>query len=190
MKTPPVDLANRLREASADILRLDAEPNFDEISERTGVARATLYYYFSGRDDLYAFLLTTHLAEGAALFPEANGDEDPAQRLRAVLQSIVEFLASKPGVCAGLLAALGSGMHMNEVLEANDRVIGAPLRRILREGQAAGVFVFDDDTDTANALLGAILSAVLGRAIGNRPLDETKFHEQLAGQLVRSVAVG
>lgn len=94
-----------------------------------------------------------------------------------------------PGVCAGLLTALGSGSQMEEVLRANDRVIAAPLRRLLRDGQEAGLFFFDDEYDTANSFLGATLTAVLGRALENRPLDEPDFYQQVAGQLVRSITV-
>jgi len=188
VKTPPPDLAHRLREASPDILRLSGDPNFDEVSKKIGVARATLYYYFAGRDDLYAFLLTSHLEEGAALFSFEDGD-DPVQRLLRALEAMVEFLASRPGVCAGLLAALGSGTPMDEVLRANERIVAAPLRRILQEGESEGAFAFDDAHDTANAFTGAILSAVLGRAIGDRPLDEPYFPRHLAGQLVSGVAV-
>jgi len=176
-----------LREASADILRLGKDPNFDEVSEKTGVARATLYYYFAGRADLHAFLLTTHLEEGATLFRSVDGD-DPVQHLQKVLEAMVEFLASRPGVCAGLLSALGSGTQMEEVMRANEEIVAAPLRNVLERGESEGVFVFDDAHDTANAFTGAILSAVLGRAIAGRPLDEPTFPRRLAGQLITGVA--
>lgn len=188
MKTPPADLANRLREASPEILRLGEDPNFDEVSERTGVARATLYYYFSGRDDLYAFLLTSHLEEWAAQFSSVEGG-DPVQHLQRVLEAMVEFLAARPGVCAGLLSALGSGTQMDDVMRANERIVAAPLRGILQEGEREGVLVFYDAHDTANAFTGAILSAVLGRAIADLPLDEPDFPRHLASQLVSGVAV-
>jgi TetR/AcrR family transcriptional regulator len=188
VKTPPADLAQRLQEASPEILRLGGDPNFDEISERTGVARATLYYYFAGRDDLFAFLLTSHLEEAAALFRSVDAD-DPVQHLQQVLEAMVEFLAARPGVCAGLLSALGSGTQMDEVLRASETIVAAPLRHILEGGEREGVLAFSDVHDTANSFTGAILSAVLGRAIGNRPLDEPDFPRQLAEQLVTGVAV-
>lgn len=187
MKTPPPELANRLREASPKILRLGADPNFDEVSEETGIARATLYYYFSGRDDLYAFLLNSHLEEGAAVFASIE-DESPVEQLRRVLEAMVEFLASRPGVCAGLLSALGSATKMDEVMRANERIVASPIRRILDRGKGEGAFTFDDAHDTANAFSGAILSAVLGRAIEDRPLDQPDFPRQLADQLVSGIA--
>ena len=188
MKTPPPELAHRLREASPSILRLGADPNFDEISEMTGIARATLYYYFSGRDDLYEFLLSSHLEEGAASFSPVEGD-DPAQRLQGVLQAMIEFLASHPGVCAGILSALGSGTKMDQVMRANERIVATPIRGILAEGKTEGVFTFDDAHDTANAFTGAILSAVLGRVVEGRPLDQPDFPNHLADQLVAAVLV-
>jgi hypothetical protein len=97
------------------------------------------------------------------------------------------FLAESPGVCGGLLSAMGSGIGMQEVMSANERAIAAPLRNLLIEGRESGEFNFDDPADTANILLGAMLIAVLGRAVEGRSLSDTEFYRSVADQLVRTV---
>ncbi|MDY7103664.1 MAG: TetR family transcriptional regulator [Actinomycetota bacterium] len=192
MKTPPDELAAKLIGASGRILSLDGEVKLDEVATSIGVARATLYYYFSGRDDLVGFLLAHHLRAGGEVLAAALADGvdlDPADRLRAVVESLAAFLAAHPGVCAGLLGAMGAGGRMAEVMAANDRAIGAPLRELLVEGRALGAFSFDDTADAANALMGAMVIAVLARAAAARPLDDPAFPRSLADQLTRSVAV-
>jgi TetR/AcrR family transcriptional regulator len=188
MKTPPDHLAARLYDASAQILRLDSEVKLDEVATTVGVPRATLYYYFSGRDDLTAYLLTRHLEAGNEVFaPVLSGESDAGDTLRALLQAMIGFLAEHPGVCGGLLSAMGPGIGMQEVMTANDRVIAAPLRDLLSHGRESGEFTFDDAADTANLLLGAMLIAILGRAVEGRSLDEGGFRRSIADQLIRTV---
>jgi AcrR family transcriptional regulator len=188
MKTPPDHLAARLYDASAQILRLDSEVKLDEVATTIEVPRATLYYYFSGRDDLTAYLLTRHLEAGNEVFAPVLSDESGAgEKLRALLHAMIEFLAEHPGVCGGLLSAMGSGIGMQEVMTANDRVIAAPLRDLLSHGRESGEFTFDDAADTANLLLGAMLIAILGRAVEGRSLDDGGFRRSIADQLIRTV---
>jgi AcrR family transcriptional regulator len=187
MKTPPDHLAARLYDASAQILRLDNEVKLDEVATTIGVPRATLYYYFSGRDDLTAYLVTRHLEAGSEVFAPVLSDESGAEdKLRALLLAMIGFLAEHPGVCGGLLSAMGSGIGMQEVMTANERVIAAPLRDLLNRGREIGEFAFDDAADTANLLLGAMLITVLGRAVDGRSLNDGEFRESIADQLLRT----
>lgn len=187
VKSPPEDLAAKLVDASERILAPDREVKLEEVARTVGVARATLYYYFSGRDDLVGYLLTHHLkAGGEVLMSELEATSDPATRLERALGAMVSFLAARPGVCAGLLGAAAAGGRLTDVLAANDRAIGAPLRELLTEGRTSGAFAFDDAKDAANALLGGAVIAVVARAGEGRPLDRA-FATALTDQLVRSV---
>ena len=187
MKTPPDHLAARLYDASAHILRLESEVKLDEVATTIGVPRATLYYYFSGREDLTEYLLIRHLEAGSEVFaPVLSGESKPGDKLRALLLAMIGFLAENPGVCGGLLSAMGAGIGMQEVMTANERVIAAPLRDLLIQGRESGEFNFDDPADTANVLLGAMLIAVLGRAVEGRILDDAEFHKSIVDQLLRA----
>jgi TetR/AcrR family transcriptional regulator len=66
--------------------------------------------------------------------------DGPEARLRAMLAALAEYLTSHPGTCAGLLDAFGAAGRLDEVLQASDTWIAAPLREVLAHGRDAGVF--------------------------------------------------
>src|SRR5207245_5254462 len=65
MRRPPSKLVQRLVSASEEVLRPDPALRLEDIATLIGSARATLYYHFSGRDDLVAFLLEENLRAAA-----------------------------------------------------------------------------------------------------------------------------
>ena len=184
MKTPPPELAGRLLDASEEILSTDAAPRLEDVARMVGASRASLYYYFSGRDDLLSFLLTTHARHGAEAIQAAVDADAPApQRLRAMLGAMIDYLGQHPGTCAGLLGALGANGQMTEVLQTNDVWIAGPLRELL----AAGPFSVGNVADAANAILGATLLAVLGRSMSGADPADPAFRQQLVDQLLGGV---
>lgn len=188
MKAPPPDLADRLLAVSEQVLHPDAEVRLEDVAHTVGASRATLYYYFSGREDLLTFLLVAHVEGGAAALRTAiDSAEDPEERLRAAVAAMVGYLGPRPGVCAGLLSALGTAGRMVEVLRANDARIASPVREVLVEGRASGAFDVADVTLAANAVLGGVLMAVLGGALDHgTPLDADQG-AALTDQVVRGV---
>lgn len=188
MKTPPADLAERLLEASEHVLFGDPPPRLEDVARVVGASRATMYYYFSGRDDLLTFLLTAHARRGAETVRTAIGSDDPPDlQLRTMVAAMVEYLGHHPGMCAGLLTALGATGRMSEVLQTNDTWIAAPLRELLAAGRQTGVFAIDNVADAANALLGAVLLGVLGRSMSGADATDAAFQRQLTKQAVCGV---
>lgn len=191
MKTPPDDLAARLLSVSPELLGPDGPPRFERVAEMVGVSRAALYYYFSGREDLLGFVLMAHVEEGAAAMADADpGGEDVRERLRAVMAAAVAHLGARPGVCAGLLAAGSSTGTLRDVLELNDARIATPIRQLIQAGVANGQFETPVPADAANAILGAALMGVLGRAGNGRDPEASDFQRGLVEQIVRGVARG
>jgi AcrR family transcriptional regulator len=188
VKTPPADLAQRLLDVSEHVLYTDPPPRLEDVARLVGASRATLYYYFSGRDDLLTFLLTAHARQGAeTVGASMSPDDPPEKRLRAMVAALVEYLGRHPGICAGLLGVLGGTGRMSEVLQANDTWIAAPLRELLADGWKAGDFAVDDIADAANAVLGAVLLGVLGRSMSGADATDPRFRQQLTEQAVRGV---
>jgi TetR/AcrR family transcriptional regulator len=188
VKSPPAELASRLVGASAEILRPGRELRLEDVAALVGSARATLYYYFSGRDDLIGFLLQEHVtAASAAVDAAVRPDEPPAGQLRDAVVALAEFLGHEPGVCAGLLSFAGASDGLRSVLATKDALLVTPLQEILARGAAAGEFSAGDPVDAANAILGAMMIAILGR--WNRGGDSTApaFQQALTDQIVRGV---
>src|ERR1700722_19230850 len=170
MRRPPSKLVERLVSVSEEVLRPDPALRLEDIAALIGSARATLYYHFSGRDDLVAFLLEENL------------------RVAAEITALVGFLGGQPGVCAGLLSFAGATGRLGTLMAAKDAKLATPLRKLLDEGAATDQFTFSDSRDAANAILGAAMIANLTRWEDGRDTQDPEFQQALTDQLVRSVA--
>jgi len=188
MRRPPPKLVQRLVSASEEVLRPDQSLRLEDIATLIGSARATLYYHFSGRDDLVAFLLEEHLRVAAKTIELAVTTAQPSVvQLRSALTALVGFLGGQPGVCAGMLSFAGATGRLGSLMAAKDATLAAPLRKLLDEGAATDQFTISDSRDAANAILGAVMIATLTRWEDGRDTQEPVFQQALTDQLVRSV---
>jgi AcrR family transcriptional regulator len=161
----------------------------EDIAALIGSARATLYYHFSGRDDLVAFLLEEHLRVAANTIALAvTTTEPPAAQLRSAITALVGFLGGQPGVCAGMLSFAGATGRLGTLMAAKDANLTEPLRKLLDQGAATHHFTINDSRDSANAILGAALITTLTRWEDGRATQDPEFQQALTDQLVRSVA--
>jgi TetR/AcrR family transcriptional regulator len=189
MRRPPPKLVERLVSASEEVLRPDPALRLEDIATLIGSARATLYYHFSGRDDLVAFLLEEHLRVAAQTIELAiTPTGSPVVRLRSAIAALVGFLGGQPEVCAGLLSFAGATGRLGTLMAAKDAQLATPLRKLLDEGTATDQFAISDSRDAANAILGAALIAMLTRWEDGRATQDPAFQHALTDQLVRSVA--
>lgn len=176
-------------EDSPTILADASEVRLEDVAARIGTARATLYYYFSGRDDLISFVLTEHIGEAAELITRTtSGDRSPGASLRAVTAGLLDFLGEHPGLCTTMLASLGSGERMNDALHAHETLVAGPVRELITAGIATGELRAGDADFHASALLGGILFVAQTRAERRRS-DETPdlTSSQLADQLLHGL---
>ncbi len=189
MRRPPPKLVQRLVSASEEVLRPDQALRLEDIATLIGSARATLYYHFSGRDDLVAFLLEENLRAAAETIELAvtTAQPPPVVQLRSAITALAGFLGGQPGVCAGLLSFAGATGRLGTLMAAKDAALAAPLRKLLDEGAATGQFTISDSRDAANAILGAALIATLTRWEDGRDTQDPEFQQALTDQLVRSV---
>jgi TetR/AcrR family transcriptional regulator len=189
MRRPPSKLVERLLGVSDEVLRLDPALRLEDIAALIGSSRATLYYHFSGRDDLVAFLVEEHLRVAAEIIELAvTPPGPPVVQLRSAITALVGFLGGQPGVCAGLLSFAGATGRLGTLMAAKDAQLATPIRELLDEGAATDQFTIGDSRDAANAILGAALIATLTRREDGRDTQDPEFQQALTDQLVRSVA--
>src|SRR6266852_4004826 len=138
MRRPPPKLVQRLVSVSEEVLRPDQALRLEDMATLMGSARATLYYHFSGRDDLVAFLLEEHLRAAAETIELAvTTARPPVVQLRSAITALVGFLGGQPGVCAGLLSFAGTTGRLGTLMAAKDATRAAPLRKLIDEGAAS-----------------------------------------------------
>ncbi len=159
MKQVPQAIAAKLALAAPVFAEHGFEAaKIDDVARAIDVPRATLYYYFSGKEDILAFLLQAMLAEVAtqvqlAVRTEGSGRE----RLRAVLRAQLEVLGGNPDTAQLLVTNIGRAGRLTEIAAAVDSAFHAPVRDTLAEGSKDGSLREVDVERTASALFGAVL---------------------------------
>jgi TetR/AcrR family transcriptional regulator len=174
VKTPPADLAERLWNVADRALQQDGELRIDDLAELSGVPRATLYYYFAGKDDVLAFLLAQQLQRGTATIDAAvRGPGGPAHRLAEVVRAMLRTMAQHPALCTRLMGGMASGMAGAQLMTEVERTLMAPVRDLLLQAQENGELVIRDPVDTTLSLVGAVaITAMVRTAMGSFDPDD------------------
>ncbi len=175
MKAVPPDLAERLRTNADAFLALGDDARLDDLAESIGVARATLYYYFSGKDDVTSFFMTEKLERVGRAIAEASGAATgPLERFEVALGVIVEDLCAEPAMCLHLTAAQARPLALAEVVRAMRVEVMAPMREALIEARASGFARVDDPDVVIPAILGAVNRAVLHQYVDGGSVDAAR----------------
>jgi AcrR family transcriptional regulator len=134
------------------------DARIDDVARTIGVPRATLYYYFAGKEDILAFLLRSLLDDVAAQVQRAvdAGGNGPT-RLRAVLRAQLEVLAANPETAQLLIANIGRAGRLADIALAVDAAFHAPVRGILTDGIADGSIRTVDVERASSAVFGAVI---------------------------------
>lgn len=136
---------------------LDAT-KMEDIAATTGVPKATLYYYFEGKEDILAFLFTEILDELEASVTAATSADGPAaDRLRKVITAHVEVVARYPAASRALQFDLGRAARIPHIADRIDAAYQGPVRALLEAGAEDGSLRSVTHPRTvATAILGAV----------------------------------
>lgn len=188
MKRPPAELAARLRAVADDLLAPGRAPSIDEVAAAAEIPRATLYYYFAGRDELVDFLLLDKVEEaGRAVRAAADDTQDPSVQLEAVLDAAAHTFAAYPTLCTMLLARMAALSATETLSAAVEQAVLRPLQELLEVGVAAGAFELEDAPLTTHGLYGAVSMAALSLFARDGHIDADRLIRVLVPQLVASV---
>lgn len=186
LRQPPAEIAERLYVAGADITP-GGSVRVEDVARRAQIPRATLYYYFPGREALMDWLTLEALRRNAPVVAAARA-EPLEGRVGSLLKALARVLAEQPAMTVRLMAALSANRASEPlVLEADRRLI-APLRRTLREAQTAGVLRLRlRESEVALAAFSAIATVIVVRVhageTADLPLTAFRLAEQLADGL-------
>jgi AcrR family transcriptional regulator len=164
VKVPPPELAERLWAVSDQVLAPGTDMKIDDLAALSGVPRATLYYYFAGKDDVFAFLLAQKLQRGtAAVAAAASQPGDAVERLRAVVSAMLQTLAEHPELCVRLFGAFIDQGSAGQLIDEIERTLMAPVRELLDEARDAGELTVADAATTTLAMMGAVVMVAMVR---------------------------
>ncbi|MEU6216154.1 TetR/AcrR family transcriptional regulator [Streptomyces sp. NPDC047022] len=140
----------------------------DEIAERAGVAKGTVYYNFASKSVLFeellrhgVGLLTASLQEAAEKSDQADGTKVDA--LDAMIRAGLGFIARYPAFTQLYVAELWrTNRAWQSTLMVMRQQVVAVIEDVLRDGVANGEFSDEIDIQlTAAALVGMVLVAAL-----------------------------
>ena len=177
----PIHIASRLPAAATLFADHGVEQTkMEDVAAATGIPKATLYYYFAGKEQLLAFLLRdilTRLSDEAALVVQRP--EPARERLEQLIAAQLTVMASEPDVCRALLGELGRAGRIPDIAQAIHDGYYAPLQQLLHEGRTDGSLVFSADIRlVVTTIFGAVTISGLSRLIAG-DLDATQLAAEL-----------
>jgi AcrR family transcriptional regulator len=149
--------------ATADVLaeRGYYETSLDEIADRVDLTKASLYHYFSGKDDLVGACLdwvggrvNVHMAEvHASLGEDASATDQLTLLIRAQLNALVrEHRQAARIFLLPLDWPEPHREHIKHLRQEHDRIF----RAVIARGVANGEFFIDDEAIALHCLHGAM----------------------------------
>jgi AcrR family transcriptional regulator len=160
---PPEISANVM--AAADLIAdqgLDGTKS-EEIAAVAGISKATLYYYFDGKEAVLSHIFVVLLdALGAAVHQAARGPGDAMHRLHRVVEGHLGIIADFPKAARALHFDLGRAARLPEIDEKTRNSYIDPVSAILEDGAADGTIRrLRQPRLSAMALLAATTTAAI-----------------------------
>ena len=159
MRPLPTSLSEKLATSAA----LFAETGLDgttmeDIARVTGISKTTLYYYFEGKEDLFARLLADGLLAVEHEVSQAlQGERTAAQQLAAVIEAQVTVMNRNPEVARAMFSELARAQRIPEIAAAVDAAYYAPVSRLLAAGAAdRSIRDVPDVRETVMAIFGSV----------------------------------
>ncbi len=159
--------------------------SMDEIAAEAGVARSTVYVYFSNRDDLLRACVQSmydRMTDTIALI--VSDEASPAERLRGLILGLLERIDESPAFFRLAMATQATAGEGSAAVGGALMMIGLDMIRVLEElvvaGRAAGDFRSDVDPDRAVVLVGQqIYGALSVRAGEPDPVPAARAAEEI-----------
>jgi len=150
---PSSRVARRRDRRKAEIVRTATEllsehgyqgMNLEDVAERTDIAKATLYHYFSGKDELVAAVIEAMTADvNQRLERELDGvrDRSHLEQIRTLIRAQVRILTDTAPEVATLFSWPKTWPDsFQEIIKDSRRRHDAIFRRVVEAGLAAGEF--------------------------------------------------
>jgi AcrR family transcriptional regulator len=144
--------AQRILDATAELIAIDPAVGLEPIARRAGVSRATLYNHFATRDALMEALTDRSIAEVRSALEAAEPEQASAA---AALERVLRAAWQVIGRYRGLVIV--NQRLPREQLRTRLEPALAPLRSLIERGQRSGAF---DPELPADWLIGTLTDLI------------------------------
>lgn len=164
MRPLPAHMEPKLM-AAADLFAeqgLDST-KMEDVAAATGIPKATLYYYFTGKEEILSFLFQKVLGVvHDAVTSAAVGPGSAASRLRQVITAHLQVFADYPTASRALQFDLGRAARLPDIARSVETSFIGPVSQLLRQGAEDGSLrPVTQPRLVAAALLGAVTTTAL-----------------------------
>jgi len=128
--------AQRILDSTAELLAIDPGASLEQVAERAGVSRATVYHHFASRDRLLDALTERSVGEVAAAVQSARPEDGNAT---AAIERVLRAAWQVVGRYRGLVLVNPTRLERSE-LRARLGPALAPVRALIARGQASDEF--------------------------------------------------
>jgi AcrR family transcriptional regulator len=158
MKPVPNELTDKLMGAAASAATGPGlNMSMDDLAKASGVPRATLYYYFSGKDDLVGFYVGVMMRRMRDAVAEGLAHEgSPTEQIETLIRAIMRTFETHPRMCVEMSDAIGDMVDYSVVMADMQVGLIAPAVSILEAGVASGEFDVPDPVTTVVAMTGGL----------------------------------
>ena len=155
----------------------------EEIAEKSGFGKATLYYYFQSKEEVFSEILNNGwLILWSNLEPVISESSSPRQTFVNVLLKTAETIRNRPGLFEFLFNAPKKITFETEPWKKYQNRIYSILQSLLEDGVKAGEFPNINPKLLFKAMGGLFMGVVL-MGDRNKPVSE-KDIEELLNQLI------
>ena len=158
----------------------------DDIVERAGVAKGTVYYHFAGKTELFQALLEDGLEKLSEAFrAEVEANEDPREALKCIVVAELRFIHDYQAFSKLLMSELWRADRVwREALVMLRKNYISCVEGVLARGVESGEFRADlEPLRTASVVFGSIATAALDWLM----FDPERSMEDVAAETTRFV---
>jgi len=168
---------------------LDAT-KMEDVAAATGVPKATLYYYFEGKEDILAFLFNEILDEvGRAIEEAVSAEGTAAERLRAAIVAHLRVFEAFPAASRALQFDLGRAARTPLIDDRIEAAFRGPVRRLLDDGAEDGSLRrVEHPRLVAVAILGAVTTVGVNAISAGRSRKLDDVADDLVGFVLEGVS--
>ena len=163
----------------------------DDIAQRAGVAKGTIYYHFRGKDELFSALMTEfirRLQEQCDRHGTPTGD--PVEDLKRRVEAMARFLLANRRFAVMLLSEAWGSERRQHAFRSQIRTIVRAIEEVLHRGLQVGAFKARDAGVAAAGIFGSITVTALYTALIDRAPDDDTVARQIAEQVLSGVLPG
>ena len=159
----------------------------EEIAEKSGFGKATLYYYFQSKEEVFSEILDNGwLMLWSNLEPVISESSSPRQTFVNVLLKTAETIRNRPGLFEFLFNVPQKITFETEPWKKYQNRIYSILKSLLEDGVKAGEFP-NINTKLLFKAMGGLFMGIVLMGDRNKPISEKNI-EELLTQLIMNPA--